>query len=366
MLPPNRFPLSVISRYLISEFWNMFRLTLGGFVIIYLLVDFFDRLGFFLGNNASPWAAARYLLFKLPLIITQVTPPAVLASTLLSLGLLGRRNELVALRASGVSLYHVARPFLMVAALISVAIFVWNETVVPASTHASEEVNLVEIRHQAPRTILSDKEIWYHGSDGFYNIDHIDRERQTLYGIVIYRLSDTFQLLSTTAVTSAHWNGHHWDIQGAMERQLTPSGDVEFHSVPPGSILRKETMADFLEVYRDPDELSYKMLSERIRALTSKGIDASSYRVDLDLKLAVPFMSLVLAALAIPIAGRAKRNASIAATVGIGTLVGFSYWVILALGMSLGHGGALPPFVAAWGANAICTLIAVGLFLTVE
>jgi lipopolysaccharide export system permease protein len=366
MVPPNRLPISVISRYLISEFWNMFRLTLGGFVIIYMVVDFFDRLGFFLGNNASPWAAARYLLFKLPLIVTQVTPPAVLASTLLSLALIGRRNELVALRASGVSLYRIARPLLLIAAAISLAILVWNETIVPASTHASEDVALVDIRHQAPRTILSGKEIWYHGSDGFYNIDHIDRERQTLYGIVIYRLSDTFQVLSTIAVQSAHWDGRHWEIKGAMERRLTPSGDVEFHPVPPGSILQKEKMADFLEVYRDPDELSYRMLSERIRALTRKGIDASSYRVDLDLKLAVPFMSLVLAALGIPIAGRVKRNASVAATIGVGTLVGFSYWVILALGMSLGHGGALPPLVAAWGANVICTLIATGMFLTVE
>jgi len=366
MPQPNRFPISVISRYLIGEFWNMFRLTLSGFVLIYVLVDFFDRLGFFLGNNASAWEAARYLAFKLPLIVTQVTPPAVLASTLLSLAMLGRRNELVAFRASGVSLYRVARPLLVVAALISAATLLWNETVVPVSTHASEDVKLLEIRHQAPRTILSDKETWYHGSDGFYNIDHIDRQRQTLYGIVIYRVSDTFQLLSTTSVTSAHWDGHHWKVTGAVERRLTQGGDVEIHPVSPDSILQKETMADFLEVYRDADELSYRMLSDRIRALTRKGIDASSYRVDLDLKLAVPFMSLVLAALAIPIAGRAKRNASIAATVGVGTLVGFSYWVILALGMSLGHGGVLPPVAAAWGANAICTLIALGLFLSVE
>lgn len=358
--------MSIISRYLLAEFWSVFRLTFAAFVAIYVIVDLFDRLNFFIRNQASAAAAARYLAFKLPLIVTQVTPPAVLASVLLSLALLGRRNELIALRANGVSVYRLARPLLLVAGVISVAMLVWNETVVPLSTRAHEQVNFLEIRHQAPRTILSDREIWYHGSDGFYNIDHIDRARQTLYGIVIYRVSDDFELVSTVEVPSAQWTGERWDIPGATERRMSAFGDLEFRPIQAGAILQQETIADFLEVYREPEELSYATLRQRIQALTRKGIDASRFAVDLHLKLAVPFMSVILAALAIPIAGRATRNASVAATVGVGTLVGFSYWVVLALSMSLGHSGTLPPVLAAWAANLVCALVAAVLFLSVE
>ena len=100
--------------------------------------------------------------------------------------------------------------------------------------------------------------------------------------------------------------------------------------------------------------------------LVGKGIDASHYLVDLYLKLALPFSSLVLALIAIPIAGRLRRHPSIAAIIGVGTAVGFGYWVLLGLATSLGQSGALPPLIAAWAANAIYALLGVVLFLWSE
>ncbi len=366
MLQPQRLPFTVISRYVLREFFNLFALTVAAFSAVYVIVDFFDRLGKILANDASASAALRFLLFKLPLIITQVIPPAVLAAVLVSLGMLGRRNELIALRASGVSLLRIALPLLGAATLISVAVLGWNETVVPYATHRSQDVNLFEIRRQARPTMLSDREIWYHGADGFYNIDHVDRARQTLYGVVIYRVSPEFQLQNTVEIKEAHWAGDHWKIPQAVERRISDDGDVTVVQIDPSTLLRHEQLADFLEVYREPEEMSYAMLRERILALTRKGIDAGNYLVDLHLKLAVPFASLVLAALGIPIAGRLRRHVSVASVVGIGIAVGFSYWVILALGMSLGKSGVLPPFAAAWSANIICSLAAVFLFLSAE
>ncbi len=363
MIPARRLPVPVLTRYVLAEFSRLFGLLLAGFATIYIIVDAFDRLSFFLRYNATFSEAARYLAFKLPLIVTQVTPPAVLAATLLCLALLGRRNEILAMQASGVSLARIARPLIAAAGLISVATFVWNETIVPASTHRSERVNLVEIRKQAPRTLLSDREIWYRGSDGFYNIDHVDREQQALYGIAIYGLDGDFQLVSTTVIASARWAGDHWEISGARRRRITETGEVKIERVDPGSVLRSETIADFLEAYREPEELSYATLRSRLQALKRKGIDTTSFQVDLHLKLAVPFASLLLCALAIPIAGRPQRRTSVALVTSLGVVIGFCYWLILAFAVSLGHGGALPPAAAAWAANGIAGLAAAILFL---
>src|SRR5512140_1565567 len=102
-----RLPLSVLSRYLFTEFWGLFSLILLAFVGLYCVIDLFDRLNFFFKNDATVGAMLRYVAFKLPLIVTQMVPPSVLAGMLISLGVLGRRNELTALRASGVSLYRI-------------------------------------------------------------------------------------------------------------------------------------------------------------------------------------------------------------------------------------------------------------------
>src|SRR5437899_2841087 len=94
----------VSSRYLLRELLGLLVPILLAFVIIYLLVDFFDRLDTLLKNHATLAAAVRYSAFKVPLIVTQIIPPATLAAMLLSLGVLSRRNEIIAWRASGVSL----------------------------------------------------------------------------------------------------------------------------------------------------------------------------------------------------------------------------------------------------------------------
>lgn len=366
MVRSQRLPLSILSRYLVAEFWGIFSLTLSAFVGLYCIIDVFDRLNFFFKNDASAGAVARYIAFKLPLIVTQMVPPAVLAGVLLSLAVLGRRNELTAMRAGGVSLYRIGRPLLAAAAVISLLMLLWSETVVPLSMRRQQEVSLIEIRKQSQRTVLGDRATWYHGADGFYHIDFIDRARQTLYGVVIYHVDGDFRLTSTTEIDSARWDHDRWEVSGAVRRQVNKDREVEVTPVAGDELLRRDKLEDFLEVFREPEELSYVTLSERIQAMTRRGIDASGYFVDLHLKLAIPFMSLVLAALAIPIAARPRRHTSVAITLGIGIVLGFAYWLVLAFGISLGRSGAIPPLIAAWAANFICLLGAAFLFLKVE
>jgi lipopolysaccharide export system permease protein len=360
-------PMSVISRYLVREFVGMLLPIVMAFVILYLVVDVFDRLSFLLKNHATVGAAVRYFLFKIPLILTQIMPPAVLAALLLSLGMLSRQNEIVALRASGISLVETAVPLLVLGTLMSLATLVWDETVVPYCTRQSQYVNNNEIRKRVQRAILSDREIWYHGADGFYNIDHIDPQRRTLFGLTIYQTDANFDLRSIIQVPAAEWTDAGWRATGgAVERTVASNGDVATKPVPDSQLLRHETLNDFLELRPQAEELSYLELQQRIADLARKGIDASNYFVDLQLKLAVPFTSLVFACLAIPLAGRVQRHPSLAQIVLTGLATGFGYWVTLALTNALGTSGVLPPVVSAWAANVIFLFVGMAIFLTSE
>ncbi len=355
-------PLSVTSRYLAGQFMSLFVPIILGLVMLYTVVDLFDRMNILLRHQATVGAATRYILFKIPLMLTQITPPAVVIAALLTFGLLSRRNEIIALRASGVSLEQTALPITVVTLAISFAALIWNETVVPYSSRKFQYVNNIEIRKRPLRGILSEREIWYHGADGFYNIDYVDGARQTVYGLVIYRLDAGFRLRSVIKVPKAEWLDGRWHVLGA-EEHLLENGDFSAIPIRPGGLAIAETLDDFLEVQREPEELSYGALRQRIRDLTRKGIDASNYLVDLYLKLALPFASAVLGLVAIPIGGRLRRHPSMAAIVGLGMALGFGYWVVLGLATSLGESGTLSPFIAAWAANAVYLLLGVALFL---
>src|SRR5512139_2178114 len=223
----SRFALfSVTSRYLIHECLTVLLPVIFTFLVLYLIVDFFYRLDLLLKNHATPVSAIRYFVFKIPLIVTQIMPPAVLAAMLLSLGMLSRRNEIIALRASGVSLAQTAFPLLVVAGLVSAGTLAWNETVVPYCTRAYQYVNNVEIRKRPQRGVLNQHGIWYHGADGFYNIDQVDARRSALYGLTMYRIDPDFNLRSIVEVAAAHWTGSGWATTGATERSVTGDGQI--------------------------------------------------------------------------------------------------------------------------------------------
>ena len=74
--------MRIITRFLIREFILNFSLGLGTFSTIYLIVEFFERINAFLYNNATWPMMAAYFLNKIPSILFQVAPAAVLLATI--------------------------------------------------------------------------------------------------------------------------------------------------------------------------------------------------------------------------------------------------------------------------------------------
>lgn len=356
----NRFP-SILARYLAREFSRVLVLCLVSFVVVYLVVEFFDRFDDFLKHGAEVSPMVRYFLFKIPQVITEVTPVAVLASMLLSLGGFSRNNEITAMRAGGVSSAQIVAPLLLVIFGLSLGCLVWNETVVPHFSRQVHYINTVEIKKKELPGLLGDRGIWTHGQDAFYNIDSFDNRKKRLAGVTIYSVDREFHLRGIIEIPQADWDGSRWLFGSGRERRFLPSGEIETISVPAGVLDLREKPTDLMVAHRDAEEFSYFTLRDLIENFRRKGIDLTEYLVDLHLKLAVPFISTVMGLIAIPLGLRNLRASSLAHNVGTGLVIGFSYWVVLALAVSLGHSGALPPMIAAWTANVI--FAGIGLFL---
>lgn len=358
--------MKVVWRYVLMEFLRVFGLCMVGFLLIYALVDLFDHLQTFLKYQASVGEVSRYLFFKIPLIVTQMVPVATLASILMALGGMARHSELTALRASGVSTMQLAAPLFAIALTLSVAILAWNESVVPYSTERSRYVEIVEIRNRPLKALLSEDGIWFHGRNGIYNIEHFDARTGTLVGLTVYDLTSAFTLQRLVEVPTAQWRDDRWIISAAIERTFDERGSVVTRALSPAEFVLPEKPQDFQIIEKDPEELNFRRLRHHIRELSRKGIDTTESRVDLHLKLALPLLPMVMVLIGVPLASRNPRRRPLATSVGIGLVVGFSYWVLLALSISLGHGGAIPPAIAAWTANAVFALLGAFLFLGPE
>lgn len=351
----------ILSRYLVEEFLRILGLCLLAFLVVYLIAEFSDRIDDFIKYKASVGAIVRYFLVRIPLIVNEVLPIAVLAAMLLALGGLSRHNEITAMRASGLSSVQIVIPLLTVCLALSLGIFEWNERVVPHFATRAHYINTVEIKKRQMQGLLGDQQVWAHGQDTFYNIQSFDARSRSLIGVTIYPIDPEFHLKGLIEIPRARWTGRGWAYDSGVERRFSEAGEIETISLPAGALALTEKPADLMAARRDAEEFSYRDLRELIDELRRKGLDTTEYVVDLQLKLAVPFICTVMGLISMPLGMRNLRGKSLASNIGVGLLIGATYWFVLALAVSLGHSGALPPIVAAWTANAIFT--GIGAFL---
>jgi lipopolysaccharide export system permease protein len=70
-------------------------------------------------------------------------------------------------------------------------------------------------------------------------------------------------------------------------------------------------------------------------------------------KIAFSLVSIILAIIGVSFSLRSERSGGVTQSIGVGIVIGFSYWLVFAFTMSLGRSGTLPPLLAAWTANIL-------------
>ncbi len=357
--------MKVIPRYIAREFAQNFFLGLGAFSSTYLIVEFFERINAFVYNRA-PWQMiALYFLNKFPFIVFQVAPPAVLLSSLITLGLMSRHNEVMALKSGGVSLWSMARPVLGVVGIIFFALLGLNEYVMPA---ANQKVNQIrnEVIHKK-KTVASFKEsqIWIHGDQSIYNIQLYHPEKKSLEGLTLYRFNGRFELIERVDARRAQWKDGKWVLSEASVTDFT-QGLPSRKNYPEYVLSLQETPQDFLIAEKNPQEMNYRELRGYVAKIERDGYNASKYRAAMHACISFPFISVIMACLGIPLALRKERGAGLALGIGYSIFISFIYLVVYSFILELGKGGTLPAFLSAWLGNIIFALVGGYLFLSVK
>jgi lipopolysaccharide export system permease protein len=357
-------------RHILDEFLKVFLLCMTAFLAIYYVVDIFNHINIFLSYNASFATKLSHFLYKLPQIIYQVAPVAVLISIVTVVGVMGRHNELTAIKAGGISLRVVALPLLASAFVISLMIFLNNEYLLPSTNRKAIEILDVKIKGKPPRGVFRQNQIWYAGKDDrIFKIDVLDPVTKTMMGVTIITMAPaTFRPIERIDAARAVWTDEGWRLEDVVRRNFSPDGRqlldlVRRNRIP---LAIEERFEDFIKFKKHPDELNFSELRSYIERLESSGYNATPYRVDLVAKTAIPFICLVIAFLSVAMAVKFGSRGSVVASVGLCLAVGVAYWLVLSLGISLGHAGRLNPLVASWGANIIFGSIGISLFLSVN
>ena len=353
----------LLDLYLIRSFSRIFVMTLLWTTSLYFMVEFFDRIDNLFKAGASLGTTTRYFLFKVPLLISRVFGFATLFSTLLSLGMLSKNHEVTAMRSAGLSLYRISLPLLLVSLLIGLFTFFWDDGVVPLFTRKSQYIYKVEVKKKQPQSLIGTRGIWMRGKGTFISAEFFDVKKNILQGLLIYQLGQDFSLKGLIETPRARWNGRAWKIKSGRAWKFSQDGQVTEQKWTATALPISETPEDFKVFAREAEEFSVFELKRTIQEMETKGIDTTEYKVDLQVKFALPFISPLMVLLAIPFSLGQGPRGGIALALGLTMTIGFGYWAILAFCISLGHTGALQPWVAAWSPTLILAMVG-GYFFT--
>jgi lipopolysaccharide export system permease protein len=351
--------MRILSRYIGREFLKLLALWSSSFFLIFFVVELFERINAIIVNKAPLYLILEYFLYTTPLFLTQTLPFATLLAALITLGVLARNNEIVAMKAHGVSTYRMIFPLLVLAASVTAFIFLCNETIVPYAARKATYVWSVKVKKQEERAFFQLNKIWYRGENAIYNIRLLEPKKNILQGVTIYYFDEAFNLRRRLDAREAHWTGDGWTFYKVAIRAFLPDGEVKTEMYDEKDIPIPERPEDFKKGMQDPNQMTYGELKEYVERLRSDGYDPTRYVVELHKKVSFPFLTLIMVLMGSPLALAAShgRGGGIAQGVGISLVIGFIYWVVFAISVAMGYSGTFPPFIAAWAPNIFFGLI---------
>jgi lipopolysaccharide export system permease protein len=345
--------MNLINRYIILEIIKYFFIALVAVLCIFVAIDYLGTMDEFIDAHISLLRALQYVLLKIPFISTQAMPVVFLLAILIVFGLLSKHNELIILNASGISIYALMRPVLILSAAAALLLFYLTEQVVPLTMQQSNTIMSREINKTADIAV-KEQNIWIKGHHQITHIKYFDPASQAIFGFTRYFFDSRFRLVRRLDAQKGEFHEGRWLLFDCMNQELNPADNTYKTSL--ATSLEEDLQmlpTDFRRIVRKSDEMNFQQLRAYIRKVEAEGYAATAYRVDLYGKSAYPFVCIIMALVGMGLAARKRLNKGLAVSITFGIIIGFLYWVFQSLCLSLGYGGILPPPMAGWMANLV-------------
>jgi len=336
---------------------------MGLFFVIDLSVQHLDN---FSKYNPPLLLTVLFCSYKIPQIFYWMCPMAILLSIFLSLALFSRNNEIVAMKAGGISVYKIITPLIVISGCLVLISFVNQELIMPYTSQRAEYTENIRIKQKKGKRLLKQDRFWYRSEDTICNIDLFEYDSNTLKGITLYFFDKQFNLVKRIDAGLGRWVDNKWQFNNLVIRSFGTDGSMDMEVADEKIIPLKETPDDFKTARREPEEMSYSELRDYIDKIERAGYKIPEYVPYLYAKISFPFICLIMPFLAIPFALRIGRGGGIAWGVGLSVIIGFSHFVLFNFSLSLGRGELLPPLLSAWAANILFGTIGIYLLLQVR
>ena len=280
--------LKRLNSFLLSEFFGTFGATFFVCLFVVLMEFLFRYVDEMVGKGLAFSVLFEFFSYAALSLVPMALPLAILLASLITFGGFGERLELLSMKAAGISLTKIMRPFLVVMSFMSIGIFLYSELAIPA-IQTKLWTLLYSMKSKSPEVEIPEGS-FYSGIEGYnFYVRRKDNSTKLLYDIKIYDFSKGFDNAVVMAADSGRlkssddklsmvlmlYSGESFEN---LKEQNTSASSVPYRRE---TFSYKEVLIDFDANFSQMDEsvISNKYMGKNLSELTG-AIDSMMHHAD--------------------------------------------------------------------------------------
>ena len=357
--------MKILRSYIMNELLGSFAMCLAVFTFVLVMGNLVKLAEMVIAKGIDLIYVIKLFFYLTPYLLSFSVPMSILTATLLCFGRLSSDNEITAMRASGVSLYKMSLPVIIIGFALSLGLLWMNDKALPNAHYQSRQI-LAEIGIKKPTAFLESGSFIKNFRD--YIIFIYDIKGNKLNGVRIYQPQKD-RPVRTIIAKSGEFEVLP-DQQVIKLRLFNGSSDEPDFNNPARfyklNFKVYEVALNFKDympkVEKKPKDMSIDEIKQEISSLKAEHIDdLNTLKVELYKKYTMAFSALVFVLIGVPLGITTKRSER---SVGFGISLGviILYYVLTVGAESLCLKGKFEPSIAMWAPNVL--LLFAGIILT--
>jgi lipopolysaccharide export system permease protein len=338
----------------------------GALTVVVLVVDFGDHLNLFVDKSTADIAQLYWL--KALLELHRLAPAAVLLAGGMTVSMLRKRSEWVAMQSVGASRWVMVLPIGACALGLAIGLVVFEEKVVTyAGPRVDQQMAHTFNRWGSYRFFYLPKQ-WFRVGQNVFQVRGETDDEGTLHDVSVFSMSPKFHLVSRVDADSMKFiEGSTWRLGNAVTRRFLEGGQSE-RQVDVEAVLAFEgTFAGTFRVRTGkPEFMEVHDILEQQDIRTKVGLPTQRFWLALHNRFSYPMTGVAASMLAVALALRPTRRGHLTLAIVEGLMVSVTLFSLLLIGKALVLGDHVPAFVAAWAPVAGLLAGSMGLWLFAE
>jgi lipopolysaccharide export system permease protein len=359
--------MSRFNRHVFARLLGSFFFFVGALVVFFIVLHYVEWSDDFADNGATlEQIFGTYYPNLVPQIVQLISPLALFLASIYITGRLAQNLELAALQTSGVSLYRLMGPHVLLGVVVTGGMFYFNGWVVPRTNRAVLAFER-EYQREAQRTDVTD--VHQQNRPGqVVTVSYYDEEDQTAHTVSLQRFTDEQRLVARTDADQMQWvdSLSVWRLEDVTQRFFAPAASGAPDTAGAMRVRHVEEMDTTLQIYprnfaragRDVKAMTVPEAGNYIAVLRRTGAgELGKPLVAYYNKFSYPLANLLLTLISVPLAARRRRGGQ-TARIALGLLTAFMYLALQKLTEPFGYAGDLSPMTTAWLPHAVFAVVA--------